>query len=420
MADAVQQQYEAYPYPARDPRDEAKRLIVGSPSDLREINHYLYRGALDLTRPLRALVAGGGTGDAAIMLAQQLANATLDARVRVKPGERFHEVVYLDLSVAARKVAEARAEARGLGNIRFVTGSLLDLPRLAPGPYDYIDCCGVLHHLPDPAAGLAALVAQLKPGAGLGLMLYGEYGRRGVYELQALLRDLAPGETLAARVGLARRLLGQLPASNWFRRNPFLTDHKLSDAELVDLLLHSQDRAYRVAEILELVQGAGLTPVSFLEPLRYAPESYSSDTELRRRFATLAPAARWAAAEALAGSMKTHVLYATLAEGPTLAESGPDMIPQMTKNSGPELARALAASLTLRVEVGGITLQQPLPRLAPALLQRIDGRRTLAQIFAEVAAGNAALEPAALRADWDQLYAALAGFNLLLLRRAQA
>ena len=28
-------QYEAYPYPARDPRDEAKRLIIGSPSHLR-------------------------------------------------------------------------------------------------------------------------------------------------------------------------------------------------------------------------------------------------------------------------------------------------------------------------------------------------------------------------------------------------
>ena len=32
-------QYEAYPYPARDPRDEAKRLVVGSPSHLREIDH---------------------------------------------------------------------------------------------------------------------------------------------------------------------------------------------------------------------------------------------------------------------------------------------------------------------------------------------------------------------------------------------
>ncbi len=418
--DPVQAQYEAFPYPRRDPRDEAKRLVVGSPSDLREINHYLYRGQLDLKRPFRALVAGGGTGDAAIMLAQQLANASLDARVRLKPGDKFHEVVYLDLSAAARQVAEARAAARGLTNIRFVTGSLLEVARVAPGPYDYIDCCGVLHHLPDPAAGLASLVAQLAPGAGLGLMLYGEYGRRGVYELQVLLRDLAPGESLAVRVALARRLLGQLPGSNWFRRNPFLSDHKLSDAELVDLLLHAQDRAYRVPEVLDLVSGAGLTPVSFIEPLRYAPESYVSDPELRRRLAALARPARWAAAESLAGSMKTHVLYATLAAGDTLAASEAGMIPQLTKNSGAELARAVAGSLTLRLEVGGITLQHPLPRLAPALLQRIDGLRSIGQILQDLQASNPALESAALQADWQALYDALAGFNLLLLRRSSA
>ena len=43
MPDPVRQQYELLPYPARDPRDEAQRLIEGSPSHLLEINHYLYR-----------------------------------------------------------------------------------------------------------------------------------------------------------------------------------------------------------------------------------------------------------------------------------------------------------------------------------------------------------------------------------------
>ncbi|MEM0924096.1 MAG: class I SAM-dependent methyltransferase, partial [Pseudomonadota bacterium] len=34
---SVKDQYEAYPYPARDPADEAKRLIAGSPSDPVEV-----------------------------------------------------------------------------------------------------------------------------------------------------------------------------------------------------------------------------------------------------------------------------------------------------------------------------------------------------------------------------------------------
>ena len=62
-------------------------------------------------------------------------------------------VTYLDRSQAAMRVARARAEARGLTNIDWVQGSILDLPRLGLGPFDYIDCCGVLHHLPESGVG---------------------------------------------------------------------------------------------------------------------------------------------------------------------------------------------------------------------------------------------------------------------------
>ena len=136
-----------------DPREEAKRLVVGSPSHLREVDHWVFGAHRPASEPLRALVAGGGTGDGAIMLAQHLAWAG-------RPGE----VVWLDRSRAARRIAEARAGARKLGNIRFVEGSLLDLPGSGLGPFDYIDCCGVLHHLPDPLAGLRALAGALAPG----------------------------------------------------------------------------------------------------------------------------------------------------------------------------------------------------------------------------------------------------------------
>ena len=416
--DPLRQQYEAYPYPARDPKDERKRLVVGSPSGLDELNHYLFAGARDFRQPFRALVAGGGTGDGAIMLAQQLANRALDLGVNPTLRRGPHEIVYLDLSQAARRIAEARAEARGLANIRFVTGSLHDLAELAPGPYDYIDCCGVLHHLEDPAAGLAALTKVLAPGGGLGLMLYGAYGRRGVYELQELLRRLGGEQPLAEQVQLARRLLAQLPASNWLRRNPFLGDHKKTDAELVDLLLHARDRAYRVPEVLELVGGAGLRCVTFLERARYEPASYLNDPQLLQRFAALPQAERWTAAEALAGSFKTHVLYASRAAGETVAVPGPRSVPVLNKESGPALARAVARDLALRLEVGGLSLTRALPALAPAILQRIDGTRSLAAIAAEIAASNPALTPERFAEEFAQLYAVLNGFNLLLLRNA--
>jgi SAM-dependent methyltransferase len=153
-------QYEAYPYPRRDPRDEAKRLIVGSPGHLREVDYWVFGAQRPASRPLHALIAGGGTGDATIMLAQQMAREG-----------RAGTVTWLDRSAAALKIAQARAAARGLTNIVWQQRSLLELPGSGLGPFDYIDCCGVLHHLPDPAEGLRALLSVLAPGGGLGLMV---------------------------------------------------------------------------------------------------------------------------------------------------------------------------------------------------------------------------------------------------------
>jgi SAM-dependent methyltransferase len=417
--DPVLAQYEAYPYPARDPRDEAKRLITGSPSALAEVNHYLFAGRRDFSKPFRALVAGGGTGDAAVMLAQQLTD-------EAGTGPVSGEVVYLDVSTAARQIAEARAAARGLANLRFVTGSLLDLPALGLGRFDYIDCCGVLHHLADPAAGLGALTAVLAEGGGLGLMVYGALGRTGVYPLQQALRDLGGGLPLAERVGLARHLLADLPATNWFRRNPFLGDHKRSDAELVDLLLHARDRAYRVQELADLLAAAELAPVAFLEPLRYDPASYLGDPRLLARLKDidgLGGSRRAALAEALAGNMKTHVVYAASRdsiEGRLAVPDGPAAVPLLVEDDGPALAEAVGRSLSLTADFDGVKRPFALPRLAPAMLARIDGTASLGDIHRALQALDGALDWPAFKVQFDQLYRVLNGLNRLLLRYSAA
>ena len=129
MTDATDQrlatQYESYPYPQRNPADEAKRLIVGSPSHIHEIDHWVFGAARPASRPLNALFAGGGTGDGTIMLAQQM--TTLK-----RPGG----VTWLDRSTAARTIAQSRAQARKLTNITFHQQSLLDLPTSNLGPFD--------------------------------------------------------------------------------------------------------------------------------------------------------------------------------------------------------------------------------------------------------------------------------------------
>jgi len=412
MSDEVRDQYEGYPYPSRDPADEARRLVVGSPSSLLEVNHYLFAGRRDFTKPFRALVAGGGTGDATIMLAQQLADAA------IKGGGVAGEVVYLDLSQASRSIAEARAAARGLTNIRFVSGSLLDLARLDLGIFDYIDCCGVLHHLAAPAAGLAALAGVLAEDGGMGLMVYGTYGRSGVYPLQAVLRALAGGRPLGEQVSVARRLLPALPATNLFVRNPILRDHTGSDAELIDLLLHSQDRAFTVPEIVELVDGSALNLVSFIEPLRYDPATYLKDPALLRRLDDLTAAQQASLAEQLAGNLKTHVFYVSRrAPAEALAQpDGPEAIPCLRVLKGAQLAKAVQRDLMLKGEFDGLALKFPLPRLATAVLPWIDGQTSLGQIQSALHELDTRQDWAHFKAQFDQLYKVLNGLNHLLIR----
>ena len=58
--------------------------------------------------------------------------------------------------------------------VRLVRGSLLELSSLELGRFDYVNCVGVTHHLPDPAAALRGLAKHaLSPRGGLGLMVYG-------------------------------------------------------------------------------------------------------------------------------------------------------------------------------------------------------------------------------------------------------
>jgi SAM-dependent methyltransferase len=395
--DPVRRQYETFPYPERDPADEAKRLVDGSPSHPVEIDHFLFGGRRDWSRPFRVLVAGGGTGDGLIMLAQKLADIGCPA-----------EVIYLDMSQASRAVAEARAAARGLRSIRFLTGDLLTAPEL--GPFDYIDCCGVLHHLADPDAGFAALAAALAPGGGIGLMVYAPYGRTGVYPLQAAFGRLFGGDSPADQVRLARTALEALPQTNWFARNALLGDHRASDAGLYDLLLHSRDRPYTVGELAGALERAGLAPVSLLEPARYDPLRYlPRGPEIAERVKVLDPLEKAALAEQIAGNMKTHIVYAARPGGGGEAQPGrAGAVPHLRGAAPAALARHVAAKGGFSVDADGISYSVDLPRASAPLIGAIGGGRSLADI-----AAAAGLNWLAFAAAWGPVHRGLTGFNLL-------
>ena len=398
-------QYEAYPYPQRDARDEAKRLVIGSPSHLREIDHWVFGAARPRSAGLRALVAGGGTGDGAIMLAEHL-------RRDGRPGR----VTHLDRSRAAQEIARARAEARGLV-LDWQSFSLLDLPGSGLGPFDYIDCCGVLHHLPDPAAGLRALLSVLAPGGGLGLMVYAPHGRTGVYMLQDALGMLAPAEEApAGRLDVARRVMRHLPETAWLRANRYFGDHiDGGDAGLYDLLLNPRDRAYTVPALAALLAGEGLAVTCWMEPMRYDPAALLPDPKLRAKIAALDPVGQAALAEALSSNMSTHVVYCVReGDAPALPDPmRPEAVPVAREMPAAEIARAIRPDGTLPFVFDGLRVPVALPKLAGAILGQIDGARPVSAILAALEARG--VGPAQAARGWRETYGALVRVNRILL-----
>ncbi len=273
---AVKQQYEALPYPPRNPGDEKSRLLRTVGDSLTELNHYCFKGQRNFDRDFRCLVAGGGTGDSVIYLAEQLRGTSA-------------EIVYLDMSAASRRIAEQRAEVRGLTNITWLTESLLSIPELDIGKFDYINCSGVLHHLNDPVEGSRALASALKDDGAMYLMVYAEYGRHAVYLMQTLFRELIPQHlSIQEKVNMARRIIGSLPVHHAFIKDldkwaNEITASGYGDSGLYDLLLHSVDRCYNVNQVYELAAAAELRLVTFLgsDKRYYDPAHLAAEESIR-------------------------------------------------------------------------------------------------------------------------------------------
>ena len=170
--------YEHFPYPPRDPGHERTKLRETGLDNLERISHFCFNGQFDIKKSTRILVAGGGTGDSCIYLAEQL-----------KASDAI--VTYLDISSESMKIAKQRAAIRKLSNIEWIEGDILEVESLTSDRFDYISCTGVLHHLADPLTGLKRLKSVLKPNGVLGVMLYAKYGRQPVYIMQVLMKTLS-------------------------------------------------------------------------------------------------------------------------------------------------------------------------------------------------------------------------------------
>jgi SAM-dependent methyltransferase len=397
--DPVRDQYEALPYPPRDPAREMERVRATVAGELSLASYLLWGGRRRPGPGFRVLDAGCGTGDNTVFVAEQLRG--LGA-----------EVVGLDLSAASLAVTRERLRVRGLDGVKLAQGRIEAASAAELGHFDYIISAGVLHHLPQPELGLVALRRLLAPHGGMCLMLYAPHGRRGVYDLQAVLRQLAPaGMDIEARLRITRALLGALPADHpaQISRSLWEGEQQLhGDAGLFDVLLHSTDRAFTVGEIQDWLATAGLRVESFFLPYLYEPSSYLP----KMNFSRLAAHERPAVAEVLSGRMAKHVFFVLPADMPSPAHSTAEdleAIPTWLHHdaSGGIRNQLAGEKAELHLVYEALNFQLALDPFRRGFLRRVDGHKSAATILHELSASFPTESPQVLRQRWLELQQAV-------------
>jgi SAM-dependent methyltransferase len=376
---AVKAQYEQLPYPSRNPGDEKHRLLHTAGGSLIAINHFCFRGRGDF-RGFRCLVAGGGTGDCVIFLAEQLRDCNA-------------EIIYLDFSETSRKVAEERARVRNLDNISWIDASIMDIPRMQLGAFDFINCSGVLHHLESPEAGLRVLAGSLKDNGAMYLMLYGTYGRRSVYDMQGLLREYLPADAdTEEKLRLSRQLISALPETNSFRRDLRVWADEISDdAGLFDLLLHSQDVSFSVPEIYALARNAKLSVLGFtgFAQSHYEPREAVADDAIRRYLDTLDTPSRQSIAEQLHCDINKHEFFVGKGDAATasLDEENNTLIATGSLYlNAPKIAASMVDGRTLNYEDNAQCFSLSCNPVVRIVFAHMDGRTSLRKLYKKITA----------------------------------
>ena len=410
VPDLVRSQYEVLPYPPRDPAHELRELRATLAGQLKLASTIFWGGERVSNSDFRALDAGCGTGDSAIFMAEQLRHCGA-------------QVVGLDLSEASIEIARQRAERRGLENITFIRGRIEDLPSFGLAPFDYVVSLGVLHHLPDPAVGLRSITQLMTPNAGLALMVYGEYGRTHIYQLQRLFHLIAPASLpVEQRLDIVKRTLNGLNADHWatLGKSSFAGEVKLhGDAGLFDLFLHSQDRAYTVPQIYEWLENAGLRLLRFDMPVLYEPSANFPGFDAERSRPESLPGCGRIAPRP---HQEAHVLRNgcrnVMSEGPAWDEES--AVPDWLMLDSAWVMEQVERRPQIEVFYEGIGFQCSLDGFRRDFLRLMDGQNTLGEILALLESRNAKLPHAELVARWGSLYQALSMFSAVGLFRTPA
>lgn len=216
-------------------------------------------GMKPATQDIRILDAGCGTGSGT------------DYLIHLNPEA---EVTAIDLSEKALEMAEERCNRSGViakhaKPVKFFNLKLEEATNLE-GEFDFINCVGVLHHLPEPEKGIQALAKKLKPGGILHIFVYAELGRWEISLMQkaiALFQGDKRGDYRDG-VKVGRDIFANLPENNRILKQEkerwALENHR--DEAFADMYVHPQEIDYNVETLFNLIDASGLDFVGFSNP----------------------------------------------------------------------------------------------------------------------------------------------------------
>ena len=290
--------YDEHPYP---PPIENIDETSGdeTASSRRRFDHALLWPSLPYRDDQSILIAGCGTSQAA-RYALRHPNAV---------------VTGIDVSSTSLDATRELADRHGLTNLELRAVPIEEVASLGRS-FDHIVCTGVIHHLADPAAGLSALRNSLTPDGAMQLMVYGTYGRTGVYMMQEYCRRLgvttAPGD-LAELVETLRELPTGHPLGHVLRSTPDFRD----DDAIADALLNPRDRSYTVPQVFDLLSSAGLRFARWVRQAPYRPMCGAlSEVPHGQRVLQMTEPEQFAALELFRGTIRRHSLVAHRADSP--------------------------------------------------------------------------------------------------------
>jgi len=199
----------------------------------------------------KMLIAGCGTGRTTLQTSAMYPNVDITA---------------IDITKRSLSYAKRMCEEKGIENVRFLQGDILELGRL-DDTFDFIECSGVLHHMADPVAGWEKLIEKLNPGGRMLICLYSTKARWA----QKGIREIVAAKNYGSDPDSIRRMRNEAledPSLKKIERS--LDFYTLSEAR--DLLFHIQETTYTLAELQEIMDRIGVEFLRFRFP---NPEGYN-------------------------------------------------------------------------------------------------------------------------------------------------